>query len=194
MSDQSAKEIAKYFESKVESKPLWKPDAKLLLHPPLPPALHGTNPRTLMGKFWWDTERQKAYIRHDYRCWACGVHKEDQIGRKVLDAHEDYLFDYELFRLTLREIVALCVTCHAFIHCNRMNLLFDKGTINEEDCAEILRHGFRTLVNQGLEPSRLPHPVYYDGDWNKWHLRIEGKDYYSKFKNKEEWKRFYDSH
>ena len=188
---ESPESIAKFFDDALKPKETWKPDATLLLHPPLPPPLHGTNPRTIMGTKWWDVERRKAYAEHDYCCWACGVAKEDQIGRAVLDAHEDYVFNYEAFRITLRKIVALCTTCHAFIHCNRMNLLFDKEVLAAEDCAEILRHGFRTLLNQGLEPSRLPHPVYYNGDWKKWHLTIDGKDYYSKFKGAEEWRRFY---
>jgi len=188
-----SEEITKFFDDalkKASEKP-WKPSAKLLLHPPLPPPLHGTNPRTILGQKWWDVERRKAYAKHGYRCWACGVNKEEQIGRQVLDAHEDYVFNYECHRITLREIVALCVTCHAFIHCNRMNSLYDKGVINEEECCEILRHGYRTLLNQGMEPNRLPHPAYYKGDWDKWHLVLEGKEYYSKFRDEEEWAEFY---
>jgi len=165
-------------------KTVWKPDATLLLHPSLPPALHGTNPRTLMGKKWWDGKRKKAYAEHDYCCWACGA-KQDR-----LDAHEAYIFDG--FEVRLDHIVALCVLCHSFIHVNRMNSLYDKGKIMLSECWEVETHGFNVLADAGFPRDRCVTPKYKDKDWNKWYLLINEKKFYSRFKGRDEWKLTYN--
>ncbi len=172
------------------------PDATLLLHPSLPPALHGTNPRTVLKKKkpgWWDKVRKEAYAKHDYRCWACGSHKYDEgsFGRDVLDAHEYYNIDFTSCIITLHKIVALCPQCHAFIHINMMSKLYDKGELDEQDCWLIVNHGIRTMENQSINPTKVP-PVYNVEDWNKWHLIIDGESYYSKFSGVDEWREFYD--
>lgn len=169
----------------------FKPDASILLHPPIPTPLHGTNPRTVMGTKWWNEQRRRAYEENNFVCSACGVHKEDSLGREVLEAHEYYHYDYVKYKLTLAKIVALCPACHAYIHVNRMNRLFDKGELTEFDCWEITAHGERTLHNQGYIDLRVDYPSYCDDDWDKWHIVIDGKVYYSRFKNRDEWKEYY---
>jgi len=82
-----------------------------------------------------------------------------------------------------------------------------------------MQHGIKVLKDAGLEPNVMTQIQWYyhtsslsDEDifillsenqkkqlldlqikvpWEKWHLVYEGKKYYSKFKNIEEWKKFY---
>lgn len=188
------KEAAEWFDKAIAPKPKWVPDASLLLHPSLPPPLHGTNPRTLKGKVWWDIKRKEAYAKYDYRCYACGVDKADSFGiSNRLDAHENYFIDTETFSIELVSLSALCTKCHEFIHRNRMSALFDKGVITESECWEIMAHGNRVLVDSGLDPDDKLVIEYDERDWDKWKLIIDGKDYYSKFNNAEVWRAYYES-
>ena len=105
-----------------------------------------------------------------------------------LHAHEVYDIDYESKEMKLKEIVALCVPCHDSIHSGRMNALYDKGVLNEEDCWLILAHGERVLG--GLTPFP-PDARDYTTEWDKWVLVVQGKEYKSKFKSMKEWEEHY---
>ena len=89
---------------------------ELLTHPNIPKPLHGITPRDILGKAWWDQQRQIAYRERHYHCWACGVHKSQAAYYQWLEGHESYDIDYVHGIVTLREIVALCHACHSFIH------------------------------------------------------------------------------
>lgn len=168
---------------------VWKADATLLLHPSLPPPLNGVNPRTIMGKKWWDVKRTEAYEKHDWCCWACGIDTTYLYLRR-LDAHEAYVFDG--FEVRLDHIVALCTLCHAFIHVNRMNSMYDKGQIGYAECWEVENHGFQVLRDAGLPEKRFPTTNYSDRHWKDWYLLIDGVKHYSRFSGREEWKKEYN--
>ena len=87
---------------------------ELLMHPQIPPPLHGLAPRVVMGRKWWDEQRRIAYAKHDDKCHCCGIHKSKAKYRKVLEAHEAYKIDWTAGRAELEEIVALCHSCHPF--------------------------------------------------------------------------------
>ena len=168
----------------------FKPDGNILLHPSLPPALHGTCPRTVMGRKWWDVKRKEAYAKHDYKCYACGVEKAESLGiANRLDAHEEYEIRMEDKRTKLTGIVALCTICHSFIHRNRMNNLYDQGKMTEFDCWEILSHGQRTLDNQGIVEEKTVND-YGGGDWEEWRLIIDGKEIEGQFSCRKEWEEY----
>ena len=191
---------------------------EILAHPNIPKPLHGMNPRTLLGREWWDKHRQEAYAKYDYHCWACGVAKRDAKYHQWLEGHEYYDFNYDTGELKLKEIVALCHSCHNFIHSGRLWIMFQKGEIPREKIEDILAYGFAVLKPTGIKPffgtiliSELLAGTdeaiemrnayrqgsgYDNGDdleWNEWHLNINGVKYYSQFKNEVEWYMHYNS-
>jgi len=172
-------------------RPKW-PDPirpELLLHPNIPKPLHGLNPRTLLGKKWWDEQRAIAYAVHNDRCWACGVHKSNALFRKWLEAHEHYDYDYEKGRAELKEIVALCNPCHNYIHSGRLEALKTKGQITKYQYDTIIKHGHTVLDFANL-PHRLPTPTMYVR-WSDWRLVINGKEYEPLFGSLQEWAKNY---
>jgi len=161
---------------------------ELLLHPNIPKPLHGINPRTIIGEEWWDIQRHKAYKRNNYCCWACGVHKSRAKYHKWLEAHEYYIYDYVKGEAKLKFIVALCYSCHNFIHSGRLTAMQERCEISENKYKDIMTHGLKILKDAGLQK---PIPPSSPAKWEDWHLRIGKKKYYSQFKNYEEWYEHY---
>lgn len=188
-----------------------KINPQYLTHPNIPKPLHGVNPRSIKGQQWWDLERQKAYAKNDYHCWACGVHKSQAKYHQWLEAHEAYDINYRTGQVKLIEIIALCHMCHNFIHSGRLYMLYKKGEISQDKAIDILQHGFDILEANGLEPFSGTQYVAYliagyadhgyefiereqgtvIANWSDWHLVIDGKKHYSPYKNIDEWKRKY---
>ena len=171
---------------------------ELLAHPNIPKPLHGLAPRTLMKQKEWNDTRREAYAKNNYHCWTCGVHRNfDLVLNKfvddagTLDAHESYVIDYENKTVELKEIVALCKNCHNYIHSGRMNAMYDKGELDEEDCFVITRHGDSILIDGGLVPYNEVDSNTYEDEWGEWKLLFRGKEYGSKFKNYKEWEEHY---
>ncbi len=108
--------------------------------------------RTLLGKSWWDEKRYQAYAKHDYHCWACGIHKFDAKYHQWLEGHECYIINYKDGIMELKEIVALCHSCHNFIHSGRLLQLYIKGDISKAKALDILNHGFHILLANRLKP------------------------------------------
>ena len=195
------------------------PNTKLLLHPNIPTALHGVNPRSILGQKWWDVQRQIAYAKHDYHCWGCGVHKSVAKYHQWLEAHEVYDIDYGTGRIEMTAICALCHSCHNYIHDGRMQKLFEKNQLSFQKYIDVLAHGERLIKTylaqvatnyQGqswkmpFEPTlpfqyafpdlvipELSRPVPSTVEWHQWHLVVEDKEYYSRFCDAQEWSDYY---
>ena len=186
----------------------------LLTHPNIPKPLHGLTPRTLLGKSWWDGVRYEAYAKHDFCCWACGIHKQDAKYHPWLEGHECYNINYKDGIMELKEIAALCHSCHSFIHSGRLWQLYQQGNATKTKALDILNHGFRILREHNLKPfvaaiicwyritgyykesfielSKRAMPLPMDfAEWSDWHLIIEGEKYYSLFKNFDDWRNHY---
>ena len=180
---------------------------EVLQHPNIPKPLHGLAPRVILGQDWWDKTRQEAYASTDYHCIACGIHKTDAKYHRWLEAHEDYTIDYEEGIMKVNKIIPLCHSCHNFIHSGRLSMV-SKTADQINKAREILKHGFAVLEANNLDAfygtiivaGRLavPHnckPIEEDVDkfakWNDWKMIIDGKEYYSKFKDYEEWSNHY---
>jgi len=174
-----------------------------LTHPNIPKPLHGMNPRTVLGQAWWNEKRKEAYAKNNYCCWACGISKYNAKYHQWLEGHESYQINYKKGEAKLEEIVALCSSCHNFIHSGRLYMMYLEGKYTKEKCLDILEHGFSILDNAGLEPFGGTVEVWnilssdkraggseLSGDfaeWDKWHIVINGKKYYSKFKDMNDW-------
>lgn len=187
------------------------PNPKYLTHPNIPKPLHGVNPRSIKGQAWWDIQRQKAYETHDYHCWACGIHKLHAKYHQWLEAHEEYQINYNTGKVLLKDIIALCHSCHNFIHSGRLYALWNSNEWSTDKCIDILNHGFEILESASLEPYHGTQYIAYlisgasvsgyefvlskqnenVARWESWHLELDGKRYYSKFKNINEWKDYY---
>lgn len=116
---------------------------ELLLHPTIPRSLSGVNPRRLKGKEWWDETRKAAYALNNYCCWACGVHKLDT-KEQLLDGHETYEYDFGPCIAHYAGTVALCRSCHQFIHFDQIVWLAWR--------IRVLLRGLRILKSAGLKP------------------------------------------
>ena len=172
-----------------------KINPEILLHPNIPKPLHGMSPRVLFGKEWWDKKRQIAYAERDYHCWACGVHKTEAKYHQWLEAHECYSYNYKKCTLTMKEIVALCHSCHSYIHSGRLEVMRRKGEVSEAKFKDIHAHGNRVLESVIVDGFKNPYIINdeYGGDnWSKWKMIIDGKKYKAKFKSYDEWYEFYN--
>lgn len=58
----------------------------------------------------WDSLRQAAYERAEYKCVICGAKNEQ------LEAHEVWEFDTDGKTQKLTDIIALCKSCHMVKH------------------------------------------------------------------------------
>lgn len=157
----------------------------ILLHPQIPKPMHGMAPRNVLGRVWWETERQAAYASTNYHCEACGVPKWEAKYHQWLEAHEVYDINYLTGRMTYLRSSPLCHYCHNYIHSGRLQWLFETQRINHQKYAAIIQHGDRVLANAGL---KKPKP--YTGpfaEWTSWRLVINGKQYPGKFKSMEDW-------
>ena len=157
---------------------------RILLHPTIPQPLHGVNPRSILGQVWWDAQRKAAYTRYDYHCWACGYHKDSNPIRKVLDAHESYSIDYRHGLMHLIEIVAVCYSCHAYIHSGRTNSRLEKGELKPRVYKMIQLHGDTILREAGLRRIRYQGPI---APWEQWRLVLDGVEYPPLYRSLKEW-------
>ena len=124
---------------------------EILLHPNIPKPMHGLSPRTIMGDRWWNIERQKTYAKSYYHCVACDVSKWEAKYYQWLEAHELYEIDYVKGRMIFKEIVALCHSCHNFIHSGRMQALVDSGKMLRSKQQDILKHGMTIIEHHKLK-------------------------------------------
>ena len=180
---------------------------EILGHPHIPKPLHGIAPREIMGKEWWDIERQKAYASTDYHCVACGVEKPEAKKHKWLEAHEFWKIDYETGICEITSIEPLCHYCHNFIHSGRLSMIIGKEKSRQE-VKEILEHGLKVLADAHLEcfPFTLDFAKKLgcktfgvkayklsgkNIDWKDWKLIWNGEEYKSKFNSQMDWANHY---
>ena len=194
-----AKKVKNIYEGKELGALFVRPE--LLMQPNIVKPLHSVAPRTIMGQWWWDRQRQRCYEKNNFHCYSCGVHKSDAPFRQWLEAHESYKIDLENCRYTLDELVGLCHACHNFIHSGRMLSLVNQGKASRYRMETILDWGNNLLAFNGLDKSKawwkkdgifqqfFPEHI---GTWNKWHLILDGEKFYSPFKDYAAWAKNYD--
>jgi hypothetical protein len=70
----------------------------------LPVALHGINPRTIMGDVAWNVIKKRAQQKANRHCMACGRFVAHKPG-DWLECHEVYDFDLEKKEATIKNYV-----------------------------------------------------------------------------------------
>ena len=138
---------------------------------------------------WWEAQRQEAYFRAGYRCEACGVEKELARFHAWLEAHEVYSLNYAKAELTFVEVVALCHSCHNFIHAGRMKALVEQGKMVRGKRLAILKHGKEVLKAANLTPT-IDSPTFVP--WESWRLIYKGIPYKGLFPTYESWRNNHD--
>lgn len=192
---------------------------ELLQHPNIPKPMHGLNPRTLLGKDWWDTTRFRVQKEQGYVCAACGTEKRNAWPNAWLECHEDYTIDYANGRIEINDFVALCPACHKFIHSGR--LVVD-DEISWETKKAVMEHGWRILSAEKMyhsmataiqidaevlwmpmdwiEPSvanrrgwQMPpdYNVESFAEWSDWRMILDGKEHKPLHPTMAAWKRHY---
>lgn len=171
---------------KVSERPPLRLRPRVLLCSNTVKPMHGVAPRVVLGKDWWDREREAAYQSTDYHCVACGVHKRDAREHQWLEGHEVYKTDYRRGRMVYVETVPLCHYCHCYIHNGRLKALVKKGEVTAEKYNAVIDHGNCVLANARVTPPE-PHggPM---APWHKWRLVIDGAEYPPLYKDFDEWK------
>jgi hypothetical protein len=179
---------------------------QILTHPNIPKPLHGLNPRNVLGKDWWDTERRKAQAKYLYRCAACGTTKSNAKKHKWLEGHEFFNINYGTGLCEVVEIVPLCHYCHNFIHSGRLSQIAGaEKTVYE--VKDILSHGLSILEANNLQafpgtidlanslgvytkvkPYSLPNS---NVEWEDWTLRIGSQDFKSNIDSFSKWQQVY---
>jgi hypothetical protein len=149
---------------------------ELLLHPQIPRAMKGLNPRTVLGNEWWQSERRKAIAKTEGHCAACGVHKMNAEKYQWLECHEQY--DYVGKQLIYKDCVPLCHYCHAFIHRGRLKKLWADREITEKELEYILRRGLCLLKEVLAKPAleRRKPRLFVDSETG-WSLKIGDQVY-----------------
>lgn len=193
-------------------------EPRLLQLPNVPKPLHGVNPRTCLGRAWWNKERLAAYLSNNRCCLACGAHESKlSLGQARLEAHEEYETDYRLGRLTYVRAVPLCWSCHMFVHSGLLLTLAQKGSMTEALAVMVLHRGLDILIEHGLDIHPhgaavafrsglpvdrkyqdlvhvLPTPrVPVDLAWGDWRLVVGNREFEPKFGSYEEWAKHYSS-
>lgn len=166
-------------------------DASILLHPTIPKPLHTVNPRTILGRKWWDIVRNGSYEEKDFHCHACGVHKSNAQYKQWLEGHEFYSVDYELGQVKFIKVVALCNCCHMYIHDGRLQYLMEANKITTSKRNSIINHGRKVLKLAGHTKFRPDYPVEDLVAWKDWHMVVEGKKYFSPFEDHAAWEKYH---
>ena len=87
-------------------------------------------PRTL-----WNSVRQYVLATSDFTCQICGVRSEDK-----LHAHEVWEYDEDAYLLILREIQALCKSCHDLKHLHHAALRINDRKIRAFVMKKLKKH------------------------------------------------------
>lgn len=75
-----------------------------------------SNLRSILSPAQWDAVRREAYSRAGGKCMICGA------VSKRLEAHEQWEYDEKNAVQKLKNVVAVCRSCHEVIHIGRTQL------------------------------------------------------------------------
>lgn len=127
---------------------------QLLQHPHIPGCMSGFNPRSVLGQEWWDEERRTAYAENRYHCHACGGLPDNDPYKNWLESHEVYDIQYKKARMVYMGAVALCHSCHSFVHSGRLWALYIYGNkeTSKSKVKHVIERGIEILNSHNLHP------------------------------------------
>lgn len=169
-------------------KPAKQLQPMLLSQANIPKALHGINPRTIMGASKWQRFSLEKRTNHPY-CKACGA------DNCVLDLHEDYEINYDAKTMFVRDYIPLCKKCHSFIHSGLLRTLVSNHRVSAEHAKDVLNSGlsicrannikvflgtYRLAVDLGVATQGVKTwvPNMQSEGWGKWKLIYNDIEYY----------------
>lgn len=127
---------------------------QLLTMPNIPSPLHGKGcqPRTILGQTEWDKIRKRTYYNAMYKCEICGC--EPPKGK--LHAHELFSYNYKTRVATFDRPVAVCKSCHDFIHSGRMLTCYRKGEpyYPKSYLLKTIEHGFKIISDASIDSKK----------------------------------------
>ena len=88
-----------------------------------------SNLRSILTPAQWDIVRRDAYARANGKCMICGA------PEKRLEAHERWEYDEGKGIQKLKDVVAVCRSCHEVIHIGRTQLFGGE----ERACAHFMK-------------------------------------------------------
>lgn len=148
----------------------------VLTQPPVPPALHYVNPRTIMGEFEWNKLKKQYRLLADHHCMICQRYVSHTAG-DWLELHEQYEYDFTDLIQTLTGYVSICHECHMYIHTGFLELQLQRGDISLEKYQQVIAKGDALLQAFGLQKIMYPSEAcFYDPEWK---LSFDGKLYQS---------------
>ena len=88
--------------------------------------------------------------------------------------------------------------CHLFIHYGRTNILAQTGRLDKKRFKKIIQDKMELLkehdmIEEAMKTKLIPPIDNFGDDWTEWHIIIYGIKYYSKFKNRADWKNKYNA-
>ncbi len=137
----------------------------VLTQPPVPPALHYVNLRTIMGEFEWNKLKKQYRLLADHHCMICQRYVSHTAG-DWLELHEQYEYDFVNLIQTLTGYVSICHECHMYIHTGFWGLQLQQGTISLEKYQQVITKGDALLQEFGLQKIVYPSDAcFYDPEW-----------------------------
>lgn len=156
---------------------------EVLTQPIVPIALHGVNPRTIMGNIEWGKRKKEWQAKANHHCMICGRYIAHKPG-DWMALHERYEYDLDRLIQKFTGYIILCEDCHNYIHQGRMQILVNQGALKPEEYERVIEHGDRLLKEAGLTKIRMSKYLVTDPSWqlefngrlyNKSNMRSGGK-------------------
>lgn len=100
-------------------------------------------PRTIYGNYMWTRLRKITYHKANFKCEICGCDPD----KGKLHAHELFSYDYDEAEGVFERTVALCKTCHDFIHSGRLVTMHKRGNFMypKSYVLKVVEHGFELI-------------------------------------------------
>ena len=149
-----------------------------LMYRALPVELESIEVRNTITKDEWKQSCHDAYALNKFCCAACGVHSSEAAFKTHLECHEIYKMQPAQRVWQYVDNIALCHTCHNFIHLKQLRERYNSGKISKEKFNYI--NDFGTWLLNGISRTKVSDDGlfnYYanrDNPVNKWGVEYKG--------------------